>query len=138
MKMTPAMSQRHQFVLLASRPGANIRQLCHRFGISRPTAYKWLDRYASAGAAGLLDWSRRPQHSPNRTEPAMETAITSLRQQHPAWGGRKLKQRLLDLGHSNLPAASTITNILARHELLEAQESTKHRAFRTLRTCRPQ
>jgi transposase InsO family protein len=131
------MSQRHEFVLLAAQPDVNLKQLCRRFGISRPTAYKWLQRYANEGAAGLVDQSRRPQHSPNRTTPEMETTITSLRQQHPAWGGRKLQQRLLDLGHRDLPAPSTITNILARHELLDAQESPKHRAFQRFEHAAP-
>ena len=128
-RISSAMSQRHEFVLLASQPKANMRQLCRRFGISRPTGYKWLKRYAREGVVGLSEQWPRPHHFPSQPAAEMETTITSLRHKHPAWGGRKLKQRLLDLGHSNLPAASTITNILARHELLDAQESTKHRAF---------
>jgi transposase InsO family protein len=131
------MSQRHEFVLLASQPRANMRQLCRRFGISRPTGYKWLHRYVSEGQTGLADQSRRPHHSPNRTAAEVETAITALRQKHPAWGGRKLKQRLLDLGHRSLPAPSTITSILARHELLDPQESTKHRAFQRFEHAAP-
>ena len=41
----------------------------------------------------------------------MEREILSLRDQHPAWGGRKLKRRLEDLGVEHVPAASTITEI---------------------------
>ena len=37
---------------------------------------------------------------------------------HRAWGGRKIRRRLLDLGHVGVPAASTITDILRRHDLL--------------------
>lgn len=136
-RISSTMSERHEFVLLASQPGANMQQLCQRFGISRPTGYKWLQRYASAGQPGLINKSRRPHHSPNRTEPEVEKTITDLRQQHPAWGARKLKQRLLDLGHHDLPSASTITSILARHELLDPQESTKHRAFQRFEHAAP-
>ena len=117
-RISSAMSQRHEFVLLASQPGANMRQLCRRFGISRPTGYKWLHRYLGEGQAGLAEQSRRPRHSPNRTAPEVETAITALREKHPAWGGRKLKQRLLDLGHRSLPAASTITSTSARDQCI--------------------
>ena len=60
-----------------------------------------------------------------------------MRQKHPAWGGRKLKQRLLDLGQQDLPAASTITSILARHDLLDPQESTKHHAFQRFEHAAP-
>ena len=59
-KETSIMSSRNEFVVLAHAPGANIRQLCRRFGISSRTAYKWLARYADAGAEGLPDRSRRP------------------------------------------------------------------------------
>ena len=136
-RVSSAMSQRHEFVLLASQPGANIAQLCRRFGISRPAGYRWLHRYASAGPAGLIEKSRRPHHSPNRTDPAVEKRITALRRKHPAWGGRKLHQRLLDLGHHNLPAPSTITSILARNELLDPQQSAKHRAFQRFEHAAP-
>ena len=136
-RISSTMSQRHEFVLLASQPEANMRQLCRRFGISRPTGYKWLERYASEGPTGLADRSRRPHHSPNRTDPEMETAITRLREKHPAWGGRKLNQRLLDLGHHQVPAPSTITNILDRHDLLDPKESPKHRAFQRFEHAAP-
>jgi transposase InsO family protein len=119
------MSQRHEFVLLASQDRANIRELCHRFGISSATAYKWLNRFASQGVAGLEELSRRPHHSPARTVSEMEQAVVALRQKHPAWGGRKLRQRLCDLGHRVVPSASTITAILRRHQLLDPQESAK-------------
>jgi transposase len=34
--------------------------LCRRFGVSRKTGYKILDRYNSCGLEGLTDRSRRP------------------------------------------------------------------------------
>ena len=43
-RTSSAMSQRHEFVMLASHEQANIRQLCGRFGIGPATAYKWLHR----------------------------------------------------------------------------------------------
>ena len=58
------VSLRYEFVRLAEREGANIRELCRRFTISPPTAYKWLSRYAQEGAAGLADRSRRPRGYP--------------------------------------------------------------------------
>jgi hypothetical protein len=45
----------------------------------------------------------------------MQAQILSLRDQQPAWGGRKLKRRLEDLGTQRVPAASTITEILRRN-----------------------
>ena len=97
-RVSSIMSARHEFVLLASQPTANMRALCRHFGISSATAYKWLDRFQQAGVTGLVDRSRRPHHSPRKTAPLLEDTVLELRRKHPAWGGRKLKQRLLDLG----------------------------------------
>ncbi len=114
------MSLRREFVALARQDGANIRALCRHYGISPTTAYKVLGRIAEEGEAGLADRSRRPQHSPGRTPAAVEDRVLTLRDRHPAWGGRKLRRRLLDLGVEGVPSASTITTILARHGLLAA------------------
>ena len=38
-------------------------QLCEYFGVSRKTAYKWLERYRKYGLEGLKDQSRAP-HKP--------------------------------------------------------------------------
>jgi transposase InsO family protein len=123
------MFLRREFVMLASQEGANIRELCRRYRIQPRIGYKWLERYAQEGEAGLADRSRRPHRSPGRTAEGIETAVTTLRRQHRCWGGRKLRRRLLDLGMADVPSASTITAILHRHDLIEASESGKHRAF---------
>ena len=78
--------QRAEFVGLAQQPGANRRALCRAFGIAPTTGYKWLHRYAAAGAVGLQDRSRRPHRSPAQTSPAIERAVLALRAQHPHLG----------------------------------------------------
>jgi transposase InsO family protein len=95
---------------------------------SAPTAYKWMARYRAQGRDGLADRSRRPHGSPGRTVPAIEDQVIALRDAHPAWGGRKLRRRLVDLGAEGVPSASTITQVLRRHGRLDASE-TPQRAF---------
>jgi transposase InsO family protein len=109
------MDARSEFVMLALEEGANVRQLCRRFGISPTTGYKWLERWRAAGTSGLQEQSRRPQRSPARTVGAIEDAVLSIRAEHPAWGGRKIARRLRDLGREAVPAPSTVTAILKRH-----------------------
>ncbi|WP_245335078.1 helix-turn-helix domain-containing protein, partial [Bradyrhizobium mercantei] len=58
------MDERLEFVMLASVEGANVRQLCRRFGVSPTTGYKWLERWQLDGMVGLQERSRRPQNSP--------------------------------------------------------------------------
>jgi transposase InsO family protein len=108
------MDTRLEFVMLASAEGANVRQLCRRFGVSPTTGYKWLERWRLAGEAGLSELSRRPQTSPARSVAATEDAVLSVRAEHPAWGGRKIARRLKDLGQEAVPAPSTVTAILKR------------------------
>ena len=117
-KESSAVSERTEFVRLASGVGANVSELCRRFGISRTAAYKWLGRYRPAEPDSLLDRPRVPQHSPGKSSPRIEAAVIQLRREHPAWGGRKLRARLGALGHTEVPAASTITAILRRNGLL--------------------
>jgi len=130
------MSQRHEFVLLAGQEKANVRQLCRQFGISSATAYKWLHRFQADGMQGLQELSRRPNNSPARTAPEIEKAVIAERHQHPAWGGRKLRARLLARGQVKVPSASTITSILQRHHLLTNEEALKHKPW--IRFVHPQ
>jgi transposase InsO family protein len=123
------ISVRLEFVHLARQPEANVRQLCRRFGISPTAAYKWLSRHEQGGDVALADRSRRPQKSPARTGAATEERIVALRRAHPAWGARKLRQRLQTLGHTERPATSTITGILHRHGLITPEQSRAATAF---------
>lgn len=131
------MSLRQEFVMLAMREGANVRELCRRFGVSPKTGYKWLARYAARGTSGLADESRRPRHSPTRTACSLEQAVLELRDTHPCWGARKLRRRLCDLGWRDLPAPSTMQAILARHGRLDAAESSKHQPWQRFEYALP-
>ncbi len=122
------MSLRLEFVTLAAAEGANVRELCRRYGISPETAYKWVGRYRAGGPDALADRSRRPASSPRRCPDALEAEVLRLRDQHPAWGGRKLRARLVALGH-DAPAASTITAILRRHGRLDPARAAAHTPF---------
>jgi transposase InsO family protein len=121
------MSLRREFVRLACQDGTNIRELCRGYGISPTTGYELVQRYRSGGDAALADRSRRPVHSPGRTAAAIEAQVLTLRERHPAWGGRKLRRRLQDLGYASVPSASTITAILRRHGRLDGSAADRVR-----------
>jgi transposase InsO family protein len=131
------MLQRHEFVMLFEQDGVNRRELCRRFGISPTIGYRLLARYRQEGRSGLADRSRRPQRSPGRTLAGMEGLVLAVRDEHPAWGGRKLRRRLQDLGHPAVPSASTITAILHRHGRIDAAASAGHRAFERFERAAP-
>ena len=123
------MDEREEFCRLAVMPGANMSALCRRFGISRDRGYVWRKRYRETGREGLQDRSRRPLTSPARTEAAVEVQVVSVREAHPAWGGRKIERVLLNDGLEKPPAASTITEILRRHGKLDGPRAGEARAF---------
>jgi transposase InsO family protein len=120
------MELRSEFVHLASQPGANKSKLCRQFGITRKTAYKWLQR--EDNGEPLNDRSRRPHSHPNETPEEIEKLIIKTRKKFPAWGARKLHAWLVRKGFEQLPAPSTITKILGRHNLLNdaISEQNKH------------
>lgn len=89
--------------------------LCHEYGISRPTAYKWIKRYYEVGPEGLLDLTRTPHSSPYATSAEIENDILALRKRFPSWGARKFKARLERMSPNvSWPAASTVGQILSR------------------------
>jgi transposase InsO family protein len=120
------VDQRTEFVALVQSGGTPIRTLCRRFGVAPATAYKWVRRAAQDGSGGLVDQSRRPHRSPRQTAPAVEDAVLVLRDEHPAWGGRKLAARLRALEQDAVPSPSTITAILRRNGRLVVPERTRH------------
>jgi transposase InsO family protein len=100
----------------------SMTELCERYGVSRPTGYKWLERHQSDRAAGLADRSRAPQRCPHRTGEAQEAAIIAVRLEY-GWGAKKLLRVLRTRHPSRVwPARSTVNVILERRGLLH-----KHR-----------
>jgi len=78
-------------------------ELCEHYGISRPTGYKWVERYGEQGDEGLVELSRAPLTCPHRTEAETEKLVILLKETH-GWGARKiLKQLRSRLAPSALP-----------------------------------
>jgi len=59
--------------------GWSVSQAAARFQVSWPTANRWAARYRAEGAAGMVDRSSRPHHSPNATPTPVVRRIVSLR-----------------------------------------------------------
>jgi transposase-like protein len=64
-KETRTVDQRLQFLSSYQKEEMSVTDLCHEYGISRPTAYKWIKRYDEVGPEGLLDLTRTPHSSPH-------------------------------------------------------------------------
>src|SRR5688572_30022168 len=97
----------------------SITELANRYGVSRKTLYKWLNRHDD-GSSGLVDRSRSPAHSPQQTSDDVMDRVVAFRKRFPFMGPRKIVARLMEL-HPEVdwPAPSTVGDILARADLVE-------------------
>lgn len=121
------MDQRTQFIADYLRDTLSISELCQLYGVSRKTAYKWIDRYLHLGPAGLEERSRRPRHAPNETAPEIVAAFLEIRCHHPSWGAKKLL-KIVHKRHSrwSLPGRSTVCDILSRHGMVPKRRQRRH------------
>jgi transposase InsO family protein len=111
---------------LAGRKEKAFSALCKEFKVSRPTGYTWVKRYEVGGSKEVKERSRRPAHSPKRTNAQMEEAIVELRQRWPDWGAPKLRTILVG-EHPDWSgiAVRTVHRILDRHGLIHIED--RHR-----------
>jgi transposase-like protein len=83
-KETSAMTQRFSFFEQYQRQEDTLSDLARKFGISRKTAYKWIERHKMQGLEGLLEKSRKPHITANATAIEKETEILKTRERFPA------------------------------------------------------
>jgi len=124
------MDKRQEFVLRANAPGANRRELCRSFGITPRTGYKWLDRYAERGVAGLEELARGPARgrSPLRCSAEVAMEVVSIRKSQPTWGPKKIRRVLQrSWAPDEVPSSRTVCRILERAGLA-APRRRKRRA----------
>jgi len=116
---TAPVEQRAQFITQHRQGLYPMAELCTRYGISRKTGYKWLDRFEAHGRGGLADHSRAPHHCPHRIADAIAELLCTARRQHPDWGAGKLLD-YLEPRHPGVgwPAVSTVNDLLTRRGLV--------------------
>src|SRR6201984_2817093 len=111
---------------LAGEPMAD---LCREFGISRKTGYKIFERYQECGVQGLTDRSRRPHHYAHKLPFQVENYTLNVKREHPTWGARKIRERLIRrFSGIKIPAKSTINALLERHGLVARRGRLRRRA----------
>jgi len=97
--------------------------LCEEYGVSRKTGYKWLTRFRAQGPLGLAERSRAPHVVPWAVTQAQADAVVGLRRQHPSWGPKKLRAKLLARApEQHWPAQSTIGDVLQREGLSQRRK----------------
>jgi transposase InsO family protein len=121
------MEQRERFIHDHRVALYTMVELCARYGISRKTGYKWLERFEEAGRQGLRERSRAPHTCPHRIAEEVAAVLCAARRQHPSWGPAKLLDWLRPRHPSvALPAISTAGDLLARRGLVKHRRRRRH------------
>jgi transposase len=83
-------------IVLASADRLSARQVAQSIGVSRPTVWRWQQRFAESGVDGLLrDRTRKPGKAPIAAKTmARVVALTCSEPPHQAthWTGRAMAQ----------------------------------------------
>ena len=125
-KETMAEDERTKFVEAYRSRVWSMTELCERFGVSRPTGYKWVYRSEQEGLVGLGDRSRAPKNCPHRTAAKVREAILATKRTHPDWGPGKILDYLADQRPGlALPATSTAGALLDRSGLVARRRTSR-------------
>ena len=109
---TEPMEERMSFIEQARLGLESFAELCRRYGVSRKTGYKWIERYAAEGVLGLQDRSRAPLHHPPEMDASIAASALVARRAHPSWGPRKIRAWLAARApEAPWPAASTLHDL---------------------------
>lgn len=126
-KVINQMGLKKQFVTDFSKEHFSITDLSQKYGISRPTVYKWLERYKRFGVEGLKEQSRAPKHCPNRTSEKILSLVIQEKLKNRKRGPRKVRARLkLRYPEICFPAISTIAYWLKKEGLVKPRKKRRH------------
>lgn len=97
--------------------------LCDLYGVSRPTGYKWVERFEIGGYENLHDLSHAPRSCPHQTTRRIEEMLVGVRRKHPYWGSKKILNHLERRKiREDWPVPSTVGTILKRNGLVQERK----------------
>lgn len=115
-KAVSAVDERLVFI---SRVGTeSFAEACRQAGISRKTGYKWVKRYEQGGPQALCERRSVARANGKALTDEQVDMVVLLRRDHPTWGPKKLRARLLSLGKKSVPSESAIGDVLKRQGLI--------------------
>lgn len=122
-KIISAMDQKIQLIADWQKQIFSLTDLSQKYGISRPTVYKLIERYEQRGIEGLKEQSRAPKTCPHRTPEKVINLVIQEKLKNRKRGPRKIRAQLKrqhpDL---ELPAISTISYWLKKEGLVEKRK----------------
>ena len=107
-----------------------VRGTARRYRCSKNTVSLWLARFREEGRSGLVDRSRRPKRSPNKTAVAVEEKVLAARRRIPCYGPRRLKDNFA------LPCSTGAIARMLRERKLTRRVRKKHLKKNDLRAVK--
>lgn len=105
----------------------SITALSQKYGVSRPTVYKWIERYKRLGIEGLQEQSRAPKRHPNQTPQEILDLVIQAKLKHGNRGPRKIRAQLKrQYPRRRFPAVSTIGYWLKKEGLVAPRKKRLH------------
>lgn len=100
--------------------GLPMTMICKEFGISRKTAYKWVNRCLKLGQEiGVKDLSKAPNRTRDLYGSEVIDQIIDLRRKKRTWGPRKLIARLEKIyPNKEWPSENWVYKILKEQQLI--------------------
>lgn len=125
-KVEKPMDQKMQIITFWKEKLYTVTELSEKYGISRKTVYKFINRYLNEGLAGLEERSRSPLFNASKKPDGIRKMILEEKIKHITWGPKKIVARLRYL-HPNesWPAPSTAGEWLADHGLVNVRKKRK-------------
>jgi transposase len=98
-----------------------ISELARAYGVTRPTVYKYIERYEEEGFEGLEEYGRAPQIHPNATPEKTVMRLLKLKTRYK-WGAKKIHTLMEERYKSEeIPSISTIDRILKRNGMVKSR-----------------
>jgi transposase InsO family protein len=126
-EQTSAMDQRVKFIADWLSRNYSKMDLCRAYGISRPTADKWIQRYQQGGVEQLEERSRAAHCHPNQSSEEVVQMLIETKLYQQSWGPKKVLDYLRHNGPElGWPADSTAGEILKRAGLVKRRVRHHH------------
>ena len=110
-------SEKLEIIQLVEQSHLPVRRILDKLGISRPTFYRWYDRYQSGGPAALEDRRPQPGRVWNRIPDEVRDRVVKLALDEPTLSPRELAVRFTDTERYFVSEASAY-RLLKAHDLI--------------------
>lgn len=123
---------RKQFIDEYFKGNLKLSVLCRQYEISRPTAYKWIERYKKDDLTSLSNVSTAPNTQANATKEDLVMQILLLRIQYPQWGANKIRGWFVENYPSTMwPSTTTMDNLFKKNGLVVPRKLRKRIPIKT-------